>query len=546
MGACQCKCCVSQEEDKSNLSAYEAPSSSRSNSVLGINTTSPLSRDRSNSSSKKKSYTPKSVDNLILQTLNIIGKLGLSGYNQEPPDALQKLHIIGDQEEGWLQIIISMINIVPVDDPLGPAVITVVLDDCPLPNKDTVLRLSKMLNLSKYASYRIRKAVHYHRNICVILGVLAEKLPGPSSVAMLTPGTLEYLITNLDHKKVDPVITLFSLIALEKFAQITENKIVIKNYLDNDPKNPLLVLENLVKSENYVEAQAGFCARWLLDNIFPYKGRKYSYLTADNNKLNAMLNTRDTSEYLKLSPDGIEARCDAYLFESVRCTFQINHGIWYYEATILSSGVMQIGWATINSIFRNHEGYGIGDDEHSISYDGCRQQLWYTALNEAIDTRPPWQPGDVVGCLINVPEEYVSFYLNGHLVTKNSQLFTTARCGFFAAASFMTFQHCRFNFGHKPFKYPPLDVNFSTFNDHGCLSESERLVLPRHVQFKQIQNLSILEDSCTLCFDNKATVLLEPCRHSGFCLQCSKQLTRCPVCRTEIDEVTEDETLINI
>lgn len=54
-----------------------------------------------------------------------------------------------------------------------------------------------MLNLSKYASYRIRKAVHYHRNICVILGVLAEKLPGPSSVAMLTPGTLEYLITNL-------------------------------------------------------------------------------------------------------------------------------------------------------------------------------------------------------------------------------------------------------------------------------------------------------------------------------------------------------------
>lgn len=73
------------------------------------------------------------------------------------------------------------------------------------------------------------------------------------------------------------------------------------------------------------------------------------------------------------------------------------------------------------------EGYGIGDDEYSISYDGCRQQLWYTALNEAVDTRPPWQPGDVVGCLINVSEEYVSFYLNGHLVTKKSQLFTTAR-----------------------------------------------------------------------------------------------------------------------
>lgn len=156
MGACQCKCCLPQDEDRSNLSAYDAPSSSRSNSILGVSN-SPLSRDRSNSSTKKKSYAPKSVDNLILQTLNIIGKLGLSGYlsvafllpynrskfltdlfssfDQEPPDALQKLHVIGDQEEGWLQIIISMINVVPVDDPLGPAVITVVLDDCPLPNK---------------------------------------------------------------------------------------------------------------------------------------------------------------------------------------------------------------------------------------------------------------------------------------------------------------------------------------------------------------------------------------------------------------------------
>ncbi|XKL59777.1 hypothetical protein PGB90_000793 [Kerria lacca] len=259
-----------------------------------------------------------------------------------------------------------------------------------------------------------------------------------------------------------------------------------------------------------------------------------------------MLNTRDTSEYLKLSPDGIEARCDAHSFESVRCTFQINHGIWYYEATILSSGVMQIGWATINSLFRNHEGYGIGDDEYSISYDGCRQQLWYTALNEAVETRPPWQPGDVVGCLINIPEEYVSFYLNGYLVTKNSQLFSTARCGFFAAASFMTFQHCKFNFGHKPFKYPPVDITFSCFNDHGCLSENERLILPKHAQFKQMQNINILEDSCTICVDSKATIVLEPCRHSGFCLKCSKQLSRCPVCRTKISEVTEDDTLINI
>lgn len=77
MGACQCKCCSSQDEDRSNLSAYDAPSSSHSNSVLGINSSS-LNRDLSGS--KKRAVASKVVDNLILQTLNMIGKLGLVGY----------------------------------------------------------------------------------------------------------------------------------------------------------------------------------------------------------------------------------------------------------------------------------------------------------------------------------------------------------------------------------------------------------------------------------------------------------------------------------
>lgn len=37
--------------------------------------------------------------------------------------------------------------------------------------------------------------------------------------------------------------------------------------MDDEQKNPLLRLEGFVKSENYVEAQVGFCARWLLDNV---------------------------------------------------------------------------------------------------------------------------------------------------------------------------------------------------------------------------------------------------------------------------------------
>ena len=40
-----------------------------------------------------------------------------------------------------------------------------------------------------------------------------------------------------------------------------------------------------------------------------------------------ILNDSDVSEYLKISPDGLTARCDAYSFESVRSTAHVDSGI---------------------------------------------------------------------------------------------------------------------------------------------------------------------------------------------------------------------------
>lgn len=142
------------------------------------------------------------------------------------------------------------------------------------------------------------------------------------------------------------------------------------------------------------------------------EGRKYSYELVDVTNVNVMLNTRDVSEYLKISPDGLEARCDAYLFESVRCTFQVNAGCWYYEVLIITPGVMQIGWATKDSNFLSHEGYGIGDDPYSIAFDGCRRLIWHNAKSMAHDL-PLWQGGSVLGCLLDLDAHEVIFSLNG-------------------------------------------------------------------------------------------------------------------------------------
>lgn len=52
-------------------------------------------------------------------------------------------------DEGWLEVVQSLIRVIPLEDPLGPAVITLLLDECPLPTKVS----QKQMHLSVNVSY---------------------------------------------------------------------------------------------------------------------------------------------------------------------------------------------------------------------------------------------------------------------------------------------------------------------------------------------------------------------------------------------------------
>ncbi|XP_058809374.1 RING finger and SPRY domain-containing protein 1-like [Phymastichus coffea] len=532
MGNCLCKDASNEESEQNETN----------NSTRAVGTTILMDNHvdvtTNETAPSYKFPTSANIDRLVLEILGVIGLLVDS--EQEPPPAMLKLHNIADKEDGWIQVVSSMVNVIPMHDPLGPSVITLMLDDCPLPSKDSVLRLSQVFQLSQKSS-KVQTSATQQRNICVVLGCIAERLAGPSSIAILSDDTLDYLVSNL-KEDIEPYVVLYSLIALEKFAQTSENKVTIKRRLLLEKQNPLLELEKWVNNIHYVRRQVGFCAQWCLDNLFLIEGRKYSHDTVDMTGINVMLNTKDVSEYLKISPNGLEARCDACSFESVRCTFQVDDGVWYYETLIITTGVMQIGWATKDSTFLNHEGYGIGDDQFSLSFDGCRRLIWHNARSEKVYAMHGWKAGDVLGCLLDLNKLEVIFSVNGVALKPCVQLFKNARSGFFAAASFMSFQQCLFNFGNVPFKYPPTDRSYQTFNDHATLDPEDKIVLPKHIYLDQLRKLSVREDSCTLCFDKKATVKLLPCEHRGFCQTCSKQLLECPMCRASIKERSVDNT----
>uniref|UniRef100_A0A2C9KVK7 RING finger and SPRY domain-containing protein 1 n=1 Tax=Biomphalaria glabrata TaxID=6526 RepID=A0A2C9KVK7_BIOGL len=525
MGACVCK---DKNQDPPITQAEESDSSShastnrqRDQNNFGSSSTTSFDtsdnrrhrhhhrshnnqRQHHSSSRRSRDAEKEDVDRLVLETLSVIRTLVDNA--QEPPLAMLILHKIADCDQGWLNVVKSLIRVIPMEDPLGPAVIALLLDECPLPTKVNITSFTHPRDLVTYRADDERFSVS-----------IAD---GQQSISVF--------------------FTEFCIDPMSLCVLLGENKLRITQALQHCDVHPMTLLEGWYTRDNdntplsYSRREVGFCAGWCLDNLFIKEGRPFSYEQLDRSHLNVMLNSNDVSEYLKISADGLEARCDASSFESVRCTFQVDSGVWYYEVTIVTDGVMQIGWATKDSKFLNHDGCGIGDDEFSMAYDGCRQLIWYHAQSE-LHTHPCWKPGDILGLLLDLENQYLIFYLNGDPLPSYKQLFTHARTGFFAAASFMSFQQCEFNFGEKQFRYPPPRA-FKTFNQYGRLLPEEKIVLPRHQKMALMNQFVVSEDACTLCFDNIADTQLLDCGHRGFCEVCAIQLEKCPICRKEILE----------
>ncbi|NXU32143.1 RSPRY protein, partial [Thalassarche chlororhynchos] len=203
----------------------------------------------------------QNVDGLVLDTLAVIRTL--VDNDQEPPYSMITLHEMAETDEGWLEVVQSLIRVIPLEDPLGPAVITLLLDECPLPTKDALQKLTEILNLSGAAACQDACHPAKHRNTTAVLGCLAEKLAGPASIGLLSPGILEYLLHSLNFQS-HPTVMLFALIALEKFAQTSENKMTVSESCISDQ---LILLEKWTDNPDYLKRQVGFCAQWSLDNL---------------------------------------------------------------------------------------------------------------------------------------------------------------------------------------------------------------------------------------------------------------------------------------
>jgi len=511
----------------------------------------------------------RQLTNVQLIQQSLIELPDITPENFEELNALELLIDRADENDDlWLPILMDIVVAIPLGNPLSEPVIAIIIDQLPNPSRGMFVEAAKAvltacnelstgITRGKPEKSQTVKMVTQLRNLLVMLGVLAEKYAGPMSTSLFTEGLGLALLELLRASK-NPLIQLHAAVTLEKFAKTGANKQMLMR-LNAD--QILVKIEDALCSsdgagtrkqnkgtivDEYRRCQTGFCVMWALDNVFPCDGRKYSVERLDLSGVNVMLDVKDATKHLKLAPDGLEIRNDALSFESVRATCCARgSGKWYFEVTLFTCGIMQIGWATDRCAYQSEQGVGIGDDPYSFAYDGCRKLLWHDQQNLPT-THPKWKQGDVLGALLDLDKQEMTFSLNGKFMKSvqkmgvrpdpSPEYYKTAP--FYPAASLMTFQHAMFNFGNAPYKYPPA-MNFRSLNETGSMTDEEKKIVPRLVVLEQLRQEHDVDSNvptCVICYDHTPSVELLPCKHDEFCNQCSQTLDKCPLCRTPIEQ----------
>lgn len=139
------------------------------------------------------------------------------------------------------------------------------------------------------------------------------------------------------------------------------------------------------------------------------------------------------------------------MFSSARANSCVWKGKWMYEVMLETSGIQQLGWATLSCPFTDHK--GVGDADDSYAYDGRRVRKW----NKDDETYgQSWVGGDVIGCCIDLDRDEILFYRNGNslgVAFRGIQKMGPG-FGYYPAISLSQGERCDLNFGARPFKYP--------------------------------------------------------------------------------------------
>ncbi|CAF2836599.1 unnamed protein product [Rotaria sp. Silwood2] len=104
-----------------------------------------------------RTFSPYNLNSLIDETLLIVRTV--ADTDQEPPHAMLILSRIANHEDRWLEVMIALIERVPMNDPLGATVIALLLDECSLPSKELLQQLIKKVCSNNCSRIKILETI---------------------------------------------------------------------------------------------------------------------------------------------------------------------------------------------------------------------------------------------------------------------------------------------------------------------------------------------------------------------------------------------------
>lgn len=108
-------------------------------------------------STRFRTFQPYNLNALIDETLSVIRTV--VDTDQEPPHAMLVVSRIASREDRWLDVMIALIERVPISDPLGATVIALLLDECSLPSRELLHQLIKRICSDNRSRIKILQSI---------------------------------------------------------------------------------------------------------------------------------------------------------------------------------------------------------------------------------------------------------------------------------------------------------------------------------------------------------------------------------------------------